>query len=376
MKKILFVIESLGRGGAEKVLTTILRHLDKNKFDVTVLIVVETGEYIDEVKKYSKVQSILPDYNKLNNVIDKVKYKIEYKKIYKINPKKIYTKYIKEKYDVEIAFVEGYVTKLVMGSPNLNSKKICWVHIDMEKNPYADRYFKTIEEEKETYKRYDKIVGVSNSVKEVFEKKFELKERVTTIYNPIDKKEILEKSQEKITIKKGKKIRIVTVGRLEHQKGYDRLIKALGIIKKETSNFQVWILGEGSMRQELEELIHINNLENEVKLLGFIKNPYPFIEAGDAFVCTSRAEGYSLVIAEAMILGKPVLSVDCSGPNELLEYGKYGVLIKNTDEEILRMLNSLILGGFDLEKLQKLSEIRSKEFNLKNIMKKIEELIE
>ena len=207
-------------------------------------------------------------------------------------------------------------------------------------------------------------------------KKFELKERVTTIYNPIDKKEILEKSQEKITIKKGKKIRIVTVGRLEHQKGYDRLIKALGIIKKETSNFQVWILGEGSMRQELEELIHINNLENEVKLLGFIKNPYPFIEAGDAFVCTSRAEGYSLVIAEAMILGKPVLSVDCSGPNELLEYGKYGVLIKNTDEEILRMLNSLILGEFDLEKLQKLSEIRSKEFNLKNIMKKIEELIE
>ena len=77
-----------------------------------------------------------------------------------------------------------------------------------------------------------------------------------------------------------------------------------------------------------------------------------------------------------MILGKPVLSVDCSGPNELLEYGKYGVLIKNTDEEILRMLNSLILGKFDLEKLQKLSEVRSKEFNLKNIMKKIEELIE
>ena len=298
------------------------------------------------------------------------------KKIYKINPKKIYTKYIKEKYDIEIAFVEGYVTKLVMGSPNLNSRKICWVHTDMEKNPYADRYFKTIEEEKETYRRYDKIVGASNSVKEVFEKKFGLKERVTTIYNPIDKKEILEKSQEKTTIKKGEKIQIVTVGRLEHQKGYDRLIKALGIIKKETSNFQVWILGEGSMRQELEELIHINNLENEVKLLGFIKNPYPFIEAGDAFVCTSRAEGYSLVIAEAMILGKPVLSVDCSGPNELLEYGKYGVLIKNTDEEILRMLNSLILGKFDLEKLQKLSEVRSKEFNLKNIMKKIEELIE
>ena len=105
----------------------------------------------------------------------------------------------------------------------------------------------------------------------------------------------------------------------------------------------MWILGEGSMHAKLENLIHINHLENMVTLLGFQRNPYPWIAGSDAFVCTSRAEGFSLVIAEAMVLKTPVFSVDCSGPNELLDYGKYGILVENTEEQLTDMLRKLIL---------------------------------
>lgn len=375
MKKVLFVIESLGGGGAEKVLTTIVKNLDRTKFEVTVLTVVETGVYVDEVKKYCRLKTMLPDYNALKSPIEKMKYKIKYKFIYSAKPESVYKKYVREQYDVEIAFVEGYVTKFVMGSPNVNSKKICWVHIDMEKNAYADQYFNSIEEEKRIYSQYDEIVGVSNSVKEVFERKFALTNTISVIYNPIDMKEILEKSCEKIPFKRNKDLQIVTSGRLEPQKGYDRLITALGKISKENKSFHVWILGEGSMHAKLENLIHINHLENMVTLLGFQRNPYPWIAGSDAFVCTSRAEGFSLVIAEAMVLKTPVFSVDCSGPNELLDYGKYGILVENTEEQLTDMLRKLILKKIDLEDLKKKSEQRSKEFNINKVMKQIEEII-
>lgn len=375
MKKILFVIESLGGGGAEKVLTTIVKNLDRTKFEVTVLTVVETGVYVDEVKKYCRLKTMLPDYNALKSPIEKMKYKIKYKFIYSAKPESVYKKYVREQYDVEIAFVEGYVTKFVMGSPNVNSKKICWVHIDMEKNAYADQYFNSIEEEKRIYSQYDEIVGVSNSVKEVFERKFALTNTISVIYNPIDMKEILEKSCEKIPFKRNKDLQIVTSGRLEPQKGYDRLITALGKISKENKSFHVWILGEGSMHAKLENLIHINHLENMVTLLGFQRNPYPWIAGSDAFVCTSRAEGFSLVIAEAMVLKTPVFSVDCSGPNELLDYGKYGILVENTEEQLTDMLRKLILKKIDLKDLKKKSEQRSKEFNINKVMKQIEEII-
>ena len=117
-KKVLFAIESLAGGGAEKILATIAKNIDKTKFDITVLTVVKTGVYVEEVEKYCTLISMLPEYEKLTNPIAKMKYKVDYKKIYKEDCAKIYKKYVKNVYDVEIAFVEGFVTKLVANSTN------------------------------------------------------------------------------------------------------------------------------------------------------------------------------------------------------------------------------------------------------------------
>lgn len=377
MKKVAFFIESLSGGGAEKVLTTIVKKLDKQKFDITVFTVVKTGIYVEEIEKYCNLKYILPDYESISSRVGRVKYYIKYKQIYKSNSEEIYKKYVKEEYDVEVAFVEGFVTKLVATSTNNRSKKICWLHTDMESNPYADQYYSSIKEERVVYQKYDKIVGISESVKNTFERKFNLKDRVEVIYNPVDSQDIILKARQKkiFSMKEEGILKIISIGRLEKQKGYDRLIKGIAKSDYKKYPFHLLILGEGSERAYLEQLIKDLDLEQHVSLMGFQKNPYAWLAESDVFVCSSRVEGYSLVIAEAMILGLPVLSVDCAGPNELLDFGKYGVLIPNTDEALEKELQNLIERKIDLEKYATLSKQRQKFFELSSVLAKVEKLL-
>ena len=109
-KKVLFAIESLAGGGAEKILATIVKNIDKTKFDITVLTVVKTGVYVEEVEKYCTLISMLPEYEKLTNPIAKMKYKVDYKKIYKEDCEKIYKKYVKNEY-LFVEFATNFVTK-------------------------------------------------------------------------------------------------------------------------------------------------------------------------------------------------------------------------------------------------------------------------
>lgn len=373
MKKVLFLIESLGGGGAEKVLTTIVKNLDQTKFDVTVMTVVNTGVYVEEIKKYCHYRYML-DASPNLNLPGKIRYWLRYHDIYGQPPEKVYKKYITDEYDVEVAFVEGFATKLLAASTNRRSRKICWLHIDMKENPYADAYYPSIQEERAAYQRYDRIIGVSETVKRTFEEKFALPDAVTVIYNPINQKEILEKADE-FSVQKEPRLTIVTTGRLVRQKGYDRLIQALARVKKDAENCTLWILGEGTERPDLEKQIREAGLEGTVKLLGFQKNPYPWLKAADVFVCSSRAEGFSLAIAEAMVLGKPIVSVDCAGPNELLNFGEYGIMIENTDDALDSAVAGLVSGQTDFRRYQALSLKRRSFFELENVMNQIKKVL-
>ena len=185
------------------------------------------------------------------------------------------------------------------------------------------------------------------------------------IYNPIDSKDITLRARQESNpdcTKKG--LQIISIGRLEKQKGYDRLIKGLGKIDHQKHPFHLRILGEGTERNYLEQLIKENNLEGQISLLGFQENPYAWLASADVFICSSRAEGYSLAIAEAMILGLPVLSVDCAGPNELLDFGKYGILISNTEEDLAKRVTNLLEGKINLRKYAQLSKRRQQFFEL------------
>lgn len=373
MKRILFVVESLSGGGAEKVLSTILNLMDKSKFDITVLTVVKTGVYVDEIERNCRVISLLPDYSTIHRPIEKIMYRMKYRFIYSAPIQTVYKRFVKEQYDVEIGFVEGFSTKFVAASTNSISKKLCWLHIDMKNNPYADGYYKSLEEERETYLKFDSIIAVSNSVKKVFEEKFDIHEKIRVIYNPIESDSIQNLSKMPIPQVFDDCLNIITVGRLVNQKGFDRLLRAINDVRESGNEFHLRILGDGDDRKTLEDYIKSNGLEKNVTLLGFQKNPYPWVAKSDVFVCTSRAEGYSLAIAEAMMLNRPVISVDCAGPNELLDYGKYGLLIPNTDQCIEETMRKLIEGKIDLQRLAVVAQERKNFFEVDHILKKIEE---
>ena len=377
MKKVLFVIECLGGGGAEKVLTTIVKNLDRTKFEVTVLTVVETGVYVDEVKKYCRLKTMLPDYSTLKNPIEKMKYKLEYKFIYSAKTESVYKKYVKEQYDIEIAFVEGYATKLVGVSSNIKSRKIAWVHTDMEKNIDSDMCYQSREQQVEIYKKFNKILCVSGSVRDAFQKKFFVSPQIMVQYNPIDEKEILEKSKGGVEcIYPHGSMLIGTVGRLLPIKGYMRLAKCAKQLNAEGYEFTIWIIGDGEDRLQLEQYIKINNLEEVVILLGFQKNPYQYLKQCNVFICSSYAEGFSTAATESIILGKPVFTVECAGMKELLLDSQCGDVVPNTDHELYLMLKRLVEGKYDLGKYQSAAKEKSRELSLKTRIHEIEHVLE
>jgi glycosyltransferase involved in cell wall biosynthesis len=374
-KKIIFFLESLAGGGAEKVLSDLVTKLDKSRYDITVVTVVDGGIYRDVIENIcNNYYSILPDPIKCNTLFKKLFYKVRYKLLYKLPTSWIYKYFIKGDFDIEIGFVEGFATKIISNSNNIKSKKIAWVHSDPINHAYADRYYKNIKHQKECYKRFDNIVCVSEGVKKAFEKKMFKENKIVVKYNPVDKETIINKSKETCDFNKPERLLIGTVGRLTNQKGYDRLLRIIKRLINSGLNLELWILGEGEERLVLEKYIIENDLVDFVKILGFKDNPYKYLKLCDLFVCSSRAEGFSLAIAEAITLGLPVLSTDCAGPNELLGFGSYGLVVKNDETSLFNGIKSIVLNKSELSRFRSKSMERQKVFEIDIAINEIEKI--
>lgn len=375
MKKILFFVESLSGGGAEKVLTDLVSNLDSSRYEVTVCSLVNVGVYNDYLTSICTYKSILPNRSGLT-FIQKIGYSIKYNLIRKFPAKWIYSWFFKENYDVEIAFIEGFATRIIGQSTNTMATKIAWVHIDLFANHWTRSEYKNLQQEVTTYKAFDHIVSVAQSVQDAFSKRFGIKENLSVKYNPVDRNDIIAKSEVPLTEVPDKKgIRLVTVGRLEPQKGYDRLLEVSKRLKSDGFNFELWIIGEGSKRTELENYISENDLQDVVTLQGFQTNPYQFIRVSDAFVCSSRSEGFSTVVTEALILGKPVVATDCSGMAELLGENEYGMITKNDTENLYEGLKTFISDDNLQEHYANKSKERSTDFDINVTIKSIEALL-
>lgn len=369
MKKILFIMYDLNGGGAERVLLEILKNLDKSKYQIDLFLLRKQGIYLKEVEKLVEIKSLTGKRSFLNKFILFKKLSSLYREI-KIRlfvaVPYLMKLYIKKDYDIEIAFLEGISTKL-LSKRKSNSKKITWIHVDLSKSKV----------DKNIYENFSKIICVSKDCKNSFLKLCpSLEKNVKVVYNPINKNNILEKSKEKIKIKKDK-LNIITLGRLTFQKGYDILLQAHNKLIKEGLNYNLIILGEGPERKKLEKFIKENKLEDNIQLLGFKENPYPYLKKADIFISSSRYEGFSLVTAEAICLGKPVIATKCVGPIELLENGKYGLMAETESvNSLVEKMKKLILDEELRKKYSELSKERAKIFNIKRTMQEIEDLLD
>ena len=372
MEKILIIMNNLAGGGAEKALIKLLEKIDKDKYCITLFLLNNEGIYLKELKKYKNLNFayLTEELNKSNRFykIKKVIHKL--KKLYFcLYPNYAFTKKLgKNKYDVGIAYLEGVTT---LFSANLKNckKKIAWVHTDLIKNKSLNKIL-----EKGAYKKINRIICVSNDAKSSMIKLYpNLYKKIEVIYNPIDKEEIIEKSKEYKKIFNDKKLNIISIGRLIDAKGYDILLQAHNLLIKKGLNYKLYILGEGKERKKLEKYIEKNNLENYTQLLGFKENPYPYLKEADIFVSSSRYEGYPLVLCEAICLEKPIIATNCTGPKEILENGKYGLIAEVENiEDLAEKMEELILNKELRNSYSVLVKKKAETFNISRIMKEIE----
>lgn len=390
-KKILFLIHTLQVGGAEKVLVNLVNNMDTNKYDITVMTVINAGAFRKKLNKNIHYKTIfdikfLSKENKTNNKKNSgnlfsrtSKIKNILAVIYKFfwrhaNCKKIYNKYVKDDYDIEIAFLEGVSSKIIANSTNEKSKKICWLHVDLINETKTEKFFKNNEDEANNYKKFDKIVGVSKFVINQAIKKYELDPNKTIVkYNPIDKKDIEEKAKDKLNIKKDN-FTMISIGRLSKQKGYDRLLNIVRKLNEDNLKFDLWIIGVGAEEEKLKKYISEYHLTN-VKLLGYQSNPYKYINIADMFVCSSRAEGFSTVVSEAVILGKPIVTTDCSGMREILgENSEYGLICENNEESLYNALKIMLTDKKKYDYYKNIVKKRKEIFDIETAVNNIEEL--
>lgn len=374
MKRILIIMQSLGGGGAEKVLVDILRNFDTNSFKIDLCLINQDNVYLDAVPKYIK---ILPYYKKslIRNITSKIYRKLKLKKKYYLTEKIYFRRYIKDNYyDIVISFMEGESLMYHSFIFDKCSKNISWVHTNLRLNHWSSVYFKNNKEEEEAYRSLYHIVFVSEDAKLEFSKIFKVEDvRKKVIYNLIDKREIILKAKGG-DIKK-RQFTICCVGRLIEAKRFDRAIDIVYILRQKKIYVDLWILGTGKLEGILKKQVESLNLTDCVTFWGFITNPYPIMQCSDLFLITSETEGYSLVLSEALCLGLPIVSTNISGVRETLENGKYGILTNFNNYDIANSLGTLILDKSELDNLSHLSQKRSNIFQAEYVMSEIYNLL-
>lgn len=375
-RRVLFLIESLAGGGAEKVLTTLVQHIDKERFDVTVCAISGGGKYEDAIRKIVAYRAILNE-PKDGSVWKKWLYVLKHHLVYKWLPLSwVYRVFVPQNSDVEVAFVEGFTTKLLSYSTNLVAKRYAWVHIDLHQNHWTKSVYGNLKEETDVYNQYTELFGVSNTVVSAFRKELpNVTVPVETVYNPIDVHDILSRANEIVDLKCGKSLLMVTVGRLEPQKSYMRLLRIAKKLIEDGMDVELWILGDGTERNLLEQYVSENKMQERVCLLGFHANPYKYLRQGDLFVCSSLSEGYSTAVTEALILGLPIITTDCSGMAELLQNGECGVITENDEAALYEGLKRLLADKSLLEHYRHKAIERGKEFSIEHLMKPIETIL-
>lgn len=374
MKKVVFFIESLEGGGAEKSLTELVENLNIAEFDITVVTESDNEVYTQRVRRVCNLRCLTKKCDRDN----RLRYnwnRIVFRFINTAPKKLVHRLLIGNRFDVEIAYCEGLATKLIAASGNMKSKKIAFVHTDMQTNHWSKIHYDSLEAERDVYNTFDVISCVSKTVESAFVKTFGLANKTTVCYNPVDSAFIRTRAKESAELNICDGLRMITLGRLTGTKAFDRLFRIAKALKDDGRRFELIVLGKGEKEPELKQYIDGNDLGDCVKLLGFRLNPYKYIAASDFFVCSSLAEGFSTAATECVMLGKPVITTDCSGMVELFGGYECGIICENSEEALLAALNSVFDNPGCLTKFSENSKLRAEFFDLDKSISAIEALL-
>ncbi len=367
MKRILFVIDSITCGGAEKGLISLLNNIEYSNYDVDLLYFCHENEYyLNEIP--NQVHIIEPDlvtqlalssggyvlshvwnFHYLSLIIKRILFgimgKIDRDSYFRRRAKdwKILRRYIPElekKYDAAIAYLENYPVYFTLDKVKAK-KYIVWQRTDYKKTGCKAEW------DLPYFQRADTICVLSEEMKNNFLSEFPgIKEKVVIFPNIVDIKNILEKSKENISFDDAYSgFRIVSVGTLRHVKGYDVSMRACKRLLEKGYDFRWYIIGSGEeLKQMQKDIMHLG-IEERFILLGNKRNPYAFVAQSDIFVQCSYREGFSTTVFEAKCLQKPIVITDAPGMKNQIEHGVNGIIVPtgNSDEvanAVEKLMNS------------------------------------
>ena len=330
MIKILFFIETLEVGGAETVLRNLVNHMDQSEFAITVQTVwpCDACSLLAPGIRYKTTYSVKNRFNQL-------RYRAE------AELGIFYRLHVQDDYDIECAYLEMGSTKIMASSANKKAKKLAWVHCDLSKAIRDTKAF--AEKTAPWYEKYDQIICVSQRVKESFDQVFQNRFDSLVLHNVIDDAAIRKKANCALPVGiQKRRFTILSVGRLSAPKKFIRLLEAHRRLLDDGLAHDLWILGDGPERGVLEQYVTAHDLQETVWMPGFVDNPYPYMREADLLACSSVYEGYSTFVTEGIILGKPIVTTDVSGMQELLGDSEYGLIVDNDDVAFYQGLKRML----------------------------------
>lgn len=387
MKKILFISGSMNMGGVEKSLLRLLRVLDKTKYAVTLLLIKKNGILVDEIpsdisayeipfiEEAARDQALNPQYKQ--SLIEYLLYAVDFKFFNRkqhVEPAWIQSLLrkagsIDEIFDLAIDF-HGYGH---FGIPYLfekvfAKKKAVFVHDENISGFYGVYQY---------LKKADCIFAVSDACKRVFTNEYpEFVNKTVKFENIFDTDDIRSKAAEKTNTKlkvENQSVVFISVGRLETQKGFDRGVTVFQRLKGEGYQFRWYVIGDGSQRKNLEQMIYDGALENNIFLLGNQKNPYPIVCQADMFLQISRHEGKPLAVFEAQALGVPVFATRYSAVEEQVSQETDGYIVENNDEAIYKGIKWILENRMEIKRYKE--NLKSFTISNEDSLKKIYSLL-
>ncbi len=374
LKRVLFVIPTLGGGGAERVFLHILRHLDRKKFSPKVVLFEKKGELLSDLPSDIEVIALKDTegvYKTYGTVFLKLTRRIS--KVFRT-----------EKPDIVLSFM--WYTNFVTLLGRMLSRVRCRVVISERYSLSPSFEGKLVEFLRRMtirlfYPRADNIIVNSKEMGRQIVKLSRVSvNKVTVIYNPVDTVRVLHLGKEKVDhpwFHDGLPI-IIGIGRLSRQKGFDYLIHAIRLLAVQGKDCRLVLLGTGTEENNLKKLASDLGIAERVEILGFQQNPYLFLARSTVFVLSSLYEGFPNVLLEALALGTPSIATRCpTGPEELVTDGVNGILIPPADKHALASALEKLLSDNTLRaQLSDAGKKRSMDFSVEHIVKQYEDALE
>lgn len=376
MKKILFMTPSLGMGGMERVLVNYANLFQKHGYEVTIYNFTYGDKAITSLINpkvlYYEEYNPVPHFShaKLRDILNLNFRLLSRKRWFRFHSAKyLYKKYVREKFDIVVGFCGSYTIKVASGAGK-GIVQVGWIHGDNIENdfPSLGGFYNS----RKLYLTIENLICVSDIAVSDIKKVFKRENKIYKVINPNDNEAILTMGKE--TVERTDELTFICVGRIANYcKGFDRVLSAAAKLKENGYKFKIWIVGDGMDYENLKKQKQELKLDNVI-LWGQQANPYKFISSADVFLMPSVNEAYGMVVTEALILGKPVISTNTYGPVEILENGKYGMIVENSTDGIYKGIQKVLDNPSELKNLRYKASRSVNTFNPDVAIEKLEEI--